>query len=209
MLEWLGSEEGTCTVGSLHLELVTRRLSCRSTNDGDSLKSKSTEQIARAATTLAIGVVGLVIVRLIVQGLPMFRDAGWIVKGKLSVVSATLIVVDAVLLSVLIAFAVQVRAYLIDCFAEIPALGTMAASLVLLICTGIAYTEFKLVTNALPSIKQFYIWTFFALAVFLLAQITVLLFRNRDRMAALILRQPIPSSPSSDSDDPRTVLAVR
>jgi hypothetical protein len=95
--------------------------------------SKSSAQIGRAATTLGIGVAGLVIVRLIVENLPMFKDAGWIVKGKLSVVSAAVIVVDAMLLSVLIGFAIQVRAYLLDCFAEIPAMGTMAASLVFLI----------------------------------------------------------------------------
>ena len=45
-------------------------------------RSKADAQMARAATTLGIGVVGLVIVRLIVQSLPMFQEAGWIVKGK-------------------------------------------------------------------------------------------------------------------------------
>jgi len=176
------------------------------------LKSQSNGQIGRAAANLAIGVAGLVIVRLIVQGLPMFHDAGWIVKDKLSVVSAAVIVVDAVLLSVLIGFAIQVRTYLLNSFAEVPALGTMAASLVLLICTGIAYTDFKLLTNAWPSIKQFYIWTFFTLAAALLSQITVLLFQNRDRMAALVLRQPIPGSPtekSSEAHDAGTVFVAQ
>jgi hypothetical protein len=143
--------------------------------------SKSSAQIGRAATTLGIGVAGLVIVRLIVENLPMFKDAGWIVKGKL------------------------------DCFAKIPAMGTMAASLVFLICTGIAYTDFKLLTNAWPSIKQLYIWSFFTLAAALLVQITFLLYQNRDRIAALILRQPIPAQPlekRSDADT-RSVLAVR
>jgi hypothetical protein len=173
--------------------------------------SKSSAQIGRAATTLGIGVAGLVIVRLIVENLPMFKDAGWIVKGKLSVVSAAVIVVDAMLLSVLIGFAIQVRAYLLDCFAEIPAMGTMAASLVFLICTGIAYTDFKLLTNAWPSIRQLYIWSFFTVAALLLAQITVLLYQNRDRMAALILRQPIPAQPQGKRSDAnsRSVLAVR
>lgn len=173
--------------------------------------SKSNGQIGRAATNLGIGVIGLVIIRLIVQGLPMFRDAGWIVQGKLSVVSAAVIVVDAMLLSVLVGFAIQVRAYLLDCFAEIPALGTMAASLVLLICTGIAYTDFKLLINAWPSIKQLYIWSFFTIAALLLAQITVLLFQNRDRMAALVLRQPIPAfAPKEPSgSDAKPALAAR
>ena len=72
----------------------------------------------------------------------------------------------------------------------------MAASLVFLISTGIAYTDFKLLTNAWPSIKQLYIWSFFIVAALLLAQITVLLYQNRDRMAALILRQPIPGTSS-------------
>jgi uncharacterized BrkB/YihY/UPF0761 family membrane protein len=173
--------------------------------------SKSSAQIGRAATTLGIGVAGLVIVRLIVENLPMFHDAGWIVKGKLSVVSAAVIVVDAMLLSVLIGFAIQVRAYLLDCFAEIPAMGTMAASLVFLICTGIAYTDFKLLTTAWPSIRQLYIWSFFTLAALLLAQITFLLYQNRDRMAALVLRQPIPPplGKPSNTDETGAVLAAR
>jgi uncharacterized BrkB/YihY/UPF0761 family membrane protein len=173
--------------------------------------SKSSAQIGRAATTLGIGVAGLVIVRLIVENLPMFHDAGWIVKGKLSVVSAAVIVVDAMLLSVLIGFAIQVRAYLLDCFAEIPAMGTMAASLVFLICTGIAYTDFKLLTTAWPSIRQLYIWSFFTLAALLLAQITFLLYQNRDRMAALVLRQPIPPplGKPSNADETGAVLAAR
>jgi len=181
-------------------------------NGVSTLKSQSNGQIGRAAANLSIGVAGLVIVRLIVQGLPMFHDAGWIVKDKLSVVSAAVIVVDAVLLSVLIGFAIQVRAYLLDCFAEVPALGTMAASLVLVICTAIAYIDFKLLTNAWPSIKQIYIWIFFTLAAALLAQITVLLFQNRDRMAALVLRQPIPGSPtekSSNAHDAGTVFVAQ
>ena len=87
------------------------------------IKAKSSGQLARAATNLGIGVAGLAIVRLLVQRLPMFQDAGWIVKGKLSVVSAAVIVVDAMLFSVLIGFAIQVRAYLLNCFAEIPGDG--------------------------------------------------------------------------------------
>ena len=61
---------------------------------------------------LGISVGGLVIIRLIVQNLPMLQDVGWIVKDKLSVMAAAVIVVDAMLLSVLVGFAVQVRAYL-------------------------------------------------------------------------------------------------
>ena len=161
------------------------------------MKSTSTGQIGRAAANLGIGVIGLVIVRLIVQGMPMFHDAGWIVQSKLSVVSAVVILVDALLLSVLVGFAIQIRSYLLDLIAAIPALGTMAASLVLLICTGLAYTDFKPLTMAWPSIKKLYIWSFFILAALLLVQVTVLLFQNRDRIAALILRQPIPALPGS------------
>jgi len=173
------------------------------------MRSRSNRQIGRAATNLGIGVVGLVIVRLIVQGLPMFRDAGWIVQGKLSVVSAAMIVVDAMLLSVLVGFAIQVRAYLLDCFVEVPAMGTMAACLVLLICTGIAYTDFKVLINAWPSIKQLYIWSFFTIAALLVAQITVLLFQNRDRMAALVLHQPIPGPASKERLPDAAALNVR
>ena len=161
---------------------------------------------------LGIGVIGLLIIRLIVQSLPMFHDAGWIVQGKLSVMSAAVIVVDAMLLSVLTGFAIQVRAFLVSRFAEIPGLGTMAASLVLLICTGIAYRDFTPFIKAWPSIKQLYTWSFFTLAALLLAQITALLFQNRDRMAALILHQPMPRprrENPSEADETRTVWVPR
>jgi hypothetical protein len=49
------------------------------------VRSKSDGQFARVATNLGIGIAGLVIIRLIVQGLPMFKDAGWIVPEKLTV----------------------------------------------------------------------------------------------------------------------------
>ncbi len=175
-------------------------------------KSKSGGQILRAATKLGIGVAGLVVIRLIVLGLPMFQEAGWIVKGKLSVSAAAVIVVDAMLLSVLIGFAIQLRTCLLDSIAEVPGLGTMAASLVLLICSGIAYTDFKPLTRAWPSIKELYLWSFVALASALLAQITVLLYQNRDRIAALVLRQPIPAAPvkeRSSADEARAAVASR
>ena len=47
-----------------------------------SVKVKSDKQLARVATNLAIGIVGLVVVRLITQLLPMVHDAGWIVEDK-------------------------------------------------------------------------------------------------------------------------------
>jgi hypothetical protein len=175
-------------------------------------RSKSDGQIARAAVNLGISVVGLVIIRLIVQNLPMFQDVGWMVKDKLTVMAAAVILVDAMLLSVLIGFAIQVRAYLFARFAEIPALGTMAVSLVLLICAGIAYKDFKPLTRAWPSIKDLYVWGFFAVAVALLAYLTVLLYTNRDHMAALVLRQPMPAVPPeepSDAEDAKTALAGR
>src|SRR5262245_38045384 len=105
-------------------------------------KSKSDGQLVRVATNLGIGVVGLVIVRLIVLSLPMFKDAGWIVLNKLTVLAGAVIVVDAMLLTVLIRFAIEFRAYLAGRFPEIPGLGTMAANLVLLVTIGIAYTDF-------------------------------------------------------------------
>jgi hypothetical protein len=154
---------------------------------------KSRGQLARAATNLGIGVVGLVIVRLIVQAMPIFQDAGWIVRQKLTVVAGAVIVVDAILLSVLVGFAIQVRAYLLGRFAEIPGLGTMAANLLFLITAGIAYTDFKPLIRAWPSIKELYLWTFFVVAVLLLGHIMVLLYQSRDRVAALILRQPVPA----------------
>ena len=162
-------------------------------------KSKSNGQLARAATNLAIGVAGLVVVRLIVENLAMFKEAGWIVKDKLTVVAGALMLVDAVLLSVLIGFAIKVRAYLVDRFADIPGLGTMAASLAFLIAAGIAFPDFKPLTRAWPSIKPIYIWGFFVLAAGLLVQIVFLLYQNTDRMAALVLHQPLPTSPVEEA----------
>jgi hypothetical protein len=175
-------------------------------------KSKSNAEMARAATTLGVSVAGLVIIRFIVQGLPMFKDMGWIVKDKLTVVAAAVIVVDAMLLSVLIGFAIQVRRYLLARFAQIPGLGSMAVSFVLLICAGIAYADFKPLTRAWPSIKDVYLWSFFVLAAGLLAYVTVLLYQNRARMAALLLRQTIPECPAKEpanAEDKKAALATR
>jgi hypothetical protein len=153
-------------------------------------------KFARVVTNLAIGVVGLVIVRLIVQGLPMIREAGWIVTGKLKVETGAVIVVDALLLSVLVRFAFELRAYLGVRFPDVPGLGLMAASLVFLIAATVAFTDFKPVTVAWPATKGLYLWSFFAIAAGLLAQFVFLLYRDRDRMAALVLRQPMPGGES-------------
>ena len=158
-----------------------------------SIKSKLGGPFARVAANLVIGVIGLVIIRLIAQGLPMFHDAGWIVEDKLTVMAGTLIVIDAMLLSVLVRFAIELRAYLLGRFAEIPGLGTMAATLVLLVTAAIAYIDFKPLTTAWPAIAQFYLWGFFALAAILLIQIVVLLYRDRDSISARVLGQPMPA----------------
>jgi len=158
-----------------------------------SIKSKLRGPFARVAVNLVIGVVGLVIVRLIAQSLPMFQDAGWIVAEKLTVLAGTLIVIDAMLLSVLVRFAIELRAYLLGRFAEIPGLGTMAATLVLLVTAAIAYIDFKPLTTTWPSIAQFYLWGFFSLAAILLIQIVILLYRDRDSISARVLGQPMPA----------------
>ena len=168
-------------------------------------KSKSGGQIVRVGANLAIGVVGLVIIRLIVQALPMFRDAGWIVNDNLTVVAGAVIVVDAMLLSVLVRFAIELRAYLLGRFADIPGLGTMAACLVFLLTAGLGYLDFKPVTVAWPAVAQFYLWSFFALAAILLILIAVLLYRDRDSISARILGQPMPAAPS---DQPSNVGAA-
>lgn len=165
-------------------------------------------QLARVVANLAIGAVGLVIVRLIVQSLPMFQEAGWLVNGKLKVGSAALIVADALLLSVLVRFAIELRGCLVGRFAEVPGLGAMAASLVFLIATAIAYKDFKPVTQAWLSIQQLHLWSFFALAAGLLVQIVFLLYRDRDRIAALVLRQPMPTT-SADANESRAASAGR
>jgi len=158
---------------------------------------KSERQLLRVATNLAIGIVGLVAVRFIVQALPMFRDAGWIVQDKLAVVAGAVMVVDAMLLSVLVRFAIELRVYLLGRFAEIRGFGNIAASLVFLVIAAIAYMDFTPVTTAWPAAQQPYLWIFSGLATAFLLQIIVLLFRDRDAMAALILRQPLPA-PAED-----------
>jgi hypothetical protein len=200
---------GACTLDCLLSPSQNAKISLAVTKNAMAIsKLKSDGRIARAATTLGISVAGLVVVRFIVQALPMFQDMGWIVKDKLTVVAGAVIVVDAMLLSVLIGFALQLRAYLLARFAEVPGMGTMAVSLVLLLCAGIAYTDFKPLTRAWPSIKQLYLWSFFALAVVLLAQIIVLLYQNRDRMAALLLRQPMPSAASDEGSNTENAKAA-
>jgi hypothetical protein len=163
------------------------------------LTSKSNAQLARAAMNLGIGVVGLFIVRLIVQFMPMFQEAGWIVQDKLSVVAAAEMAVDAILISILAIFALQLRAWLLGRFAEIPGLGTMAANLVLLLCAALAYLDFKPVTAAWPGLTNVYLWIFFAVALVQIAHLVVLLYQNRDRVAALLLRQPLPPTPMQAS----------
>ena len=158
-----------------------------------SFKSKLRGPLARVAANLVIGTVGLVIVRLIAQYLPMFHDAGWIVEDKMTVVDSALIVIDALLLSVLVRFAIELRAYLLSGFTEIPGVGTMAATLVLLVTAAIAYIDFKPLTTAWPGIAQFYLWGFFGLAAILLIQIVVLLYRDRDSISARMLGQPLPA----------------
>jgi len=176
------------------------------------IRAKSNSQLARVATNLAIGVVGLIIVRLIASVLPMFHDAGWIVEDKLTVQAGVVIALDALLLTVLVRFAIEIRAYLLVCFPAISSFGNMAACLVFLIVTGIAYTDFKPVVHAWPDIKPVYLWSFFAVAGTLLAGIVFLIFRDRDSIAALILRQPMPNRPStqeSHADESTVVVAGR
>ena len=79
--------------------------------------------------------------------------------------------------------------------------GNMAAIMVCLVITAIAYADFKPVTNAWPDVSGIYLWTFFAIAVAFLIGIIVLIFRDRDSMAAMILRQPMPSRPSKQHGD--------
>jgi hypothetical protein len=158
-----------------------------------SLKSKLRGPLARVVANLVIGVFGLVMVRLIAQYLPMFQDAGWIVEDKMTVLDGALTVIDALLLSVLVRFAIELRAYLLGRFTEIPGLGTMAATLVLLVTAAIAYIDFKPLTSAWPGIAQFYLWGFFGLAAIMLIQIVILLYRDRDSISARVLGQPLPA----------------
>jgi hypothetical protein len=58
-----------------------------------------------------------------------------------SVVAAAVIFVDAMLLSVLMGFAVQVRRYLLARLAEIPGLASMNVSFALIARAAIAYAD--------------------------------------------------------------------
>jgi hypothetical protein len=187
---------------SLHSYPHKAKITVGPSGEGDVfVKVKSDKQLARVATNLAIGVIGLVVVRLIAQLMPMFHDAGWIVEDKLTVQAGAIIAVDALLLSVLVRFAIEIRAYLLLRFPAISSFGNMAASLVCLVITSIAYTDFKPVTHAWPDLSDVYLWTFFAIAVVFLIGMVVLVFRDRDSVAAMILRQPIPSRPSKEQAD--------
>ena len=173
-----------------------------------SVKIGSDKQLARVATNLAIGVVGLIVVRLIAQFLPMFHDAGWIVEDKLTVQAGAIIAIDALLLSILVRFAIEIRAYLLLRFQAISSFGNMAASLVGLVITVIAYTDFKPVTQAWPDVSNIYLWTFFAIAVAFLIGVVILLFRDRDSIAAMILRQPMPSRAPKQQGEPEEAAAA-
>ncbi len=65
----------TCTHGSFTSTPSERKIKVGPLAEGD-VPGKSDKQLARVATNLAIGGVGLIVVRLITQFLPMFRDAG-------------------------------------------------------------------------------------------------------------------------------------
>jgi hypothetical protein len=109
-------------------------------------------------------------------------------------------------------FAIEIRTYLLVRFSAIAGFGNLAASLVFLITTGIAYTDFKPVVHAWPDMKPVYLWSFFVVATALLAGIVVLIFRDRDSIAALILRQPMPTRPSthnSQADESTAAFAER
>src|SRR6266852_48183 len=194
-----GRYGGTWTLGFFTLHLDKAKIAVKASGESVivTIRAKSDKQLARVATNLAIGVVGLLIVRVIASALPMFHDAGWMVKDKLTVQASVVIAVDALLLFVLVRFAIEIRAYLLVRFPAISSFGNMAASLVFLIITGIAYTDFKPVMHAWPDIKPVYLWSFFAVAAALLTGIVVLILRDRDSIAALILRQPMPTCPST------------
>ena len=201
MCGWEGYDR-TCTHGSFTFILSEGKITFGPLAEGDvSVRVKSDKQLARVATNLAIGVVGLVVVRLITQCLPMFHDAGWIVEDKLTVQAGAVIAVDALLLSVLVRFAIEIRAYLLLRFPTVSSFGNIAASLVCLVITAIAYTDFKPITNAWPDVTNIYLWSFFAIAVVFLIGIIVLIFRERDSVAAMILRQPMPTRPSKEHAD--------
>jgi hypothetical protein len=150
---------------------------------------KANREFARVVIKMGIGLVGLILVRLIVQNLPMVHDAGYIVSGKLTVLAGALMAIDTMLLSVLVTFGIELRGYLHGQFPAIPGAATMAVDLVCLITAGLAYEDFKPLTKTWPSIKQPYTWSFLALVAIPLIQMIVVLYRYRDQMAAVFLQK--------------------
>jgi hypothetical protein len=84
----------------------------------------------------------------------------------------------------------------------------MAASFVCLVITSIAYTDFKPVKRAWPEVTDVYLWTFFTIAVGFLIAVVVLIFRDRDLIAAMILRQPLPTRSVKEHADADSAAAV-
>jgi hypothetical protein len=146
-------------------------------------------EFARVLIKMGIGLIGLILVRLIVQNLPMVHDAGSIVPGKLTVLAGALMAIDTMLLSVLVTFGIELRGYLHGQFPAIPGLATMTIDLVCLITGGLAYADFKPLTRTWPSIKQAYTWTFLTLVAIPVIQMIVMLYRNRDEMASMFLQK--------------------
>jgi hypothetical protein len=144
-------------------------------------------QFAHVLIKPGIGVVGLLIIRGIVENLPMIHDAGSILRGKITVLSAATMVLDALVLFILITFAMELRGYLRSRFPEIPGLATIMIDLIFLIGAGFAYVDFKPILRPWPSIKKAYIWIFLALAVVPLLQMLLLLYQNIDRMTTVFI----------------------
>jgi len=64
-------------------------------------------------------------------------------------------------------------------------------------------------TNAWPDVSGVYLWSFITIAVAFLIGLVVLIFRDRDSIAAMILRQPLPNRASKqDADAENSAAAV-
>ena len=152
-------------------------------------EQKSGGQFARVLVKPCIGLIGLLIVRSIVDNLPMVKEAGWIIPQKLTVQAGMTMTLDAMVLFVLVMFALELHRYLSARVPEMPGFATIMADLVFLISAGLAYVDFKPLLRALPLSKQTYTWTFLVLAAIPLVQMIVMLYQNIDRMTTVFLRK--------------------
>ena len=142
----------------------------------------------RILTKLAIGVIGLLVVRLIFVNLPMLRDGGPVLWRALTALDGSKVAIDSIILVVIVNFGREIHSYLRARLPHFPASGTIAVNLILLVGVGIAYVSFRKLGYVLLS-EQTYQWIFLGLAIIPLIYVLALFYQNMDQMAILLVRR--------------------